>query len=496
MKNCMKRWVQFLMSLVLTLGMVMPAGVHAADTNTSAWDSAYKKALGYYKSKSSLDYADEVIAAEALGLEAEDVWAGKLPDFTSDEGAGNLTSDSVDAGSLAKGIIALALTAQDPTAFEGVNLVTKLENMTSSTGTLKDSAVNEPNYLVWVVMALTVTDSNKATTVADYLATLNTSTDYFYYTYGGTHYADDATTAWAIEALTVLDSTRYAACIKRAVSYVKSGLSDDGSLDTSGWGGNADSSACVMEGLLVNNRSDALTGSWITSTTHPMDYLISWQDTDGSFTAYDYSGGSNVFNNYATAEGARCLGTYYLKKSFLEDACEEYDALQTKTVTFKSGLKTLKTYETTDPSSVKTLTWPKEKYKAYGKKGYLFKSWKKTTDASGNVTYKAIFKKLTTGQAKVLKVTGKKGKGVGFTATSRKYTRKNVGRRGFVFRYSTSKSMKNARVVKTGLEKNIYTKTGLKKGKTYYVQVRYYYLDSTMKPVYGVWSKAKKVKAS
>ena len=43
--------------------------------------------------------------------------------------------------------------------------------------------------------------------------------------------------------------------------------------------------------------------------------------------------------------------------------------------------------------------------------------------------------------------------------------------------------------------KNTYTKTGLKKGKKYYVQVRYYYYDSTNKKVYGTYSKVKSVKA-
>ena len=44
-------------------------------------------------------------------------------------------------------------------------------------------------------------------------------------------------------------------------------------------------------------------------------------------------------------------------------------------------------------------------------------------------------------------------------------------------------------------QKTSYTKTKLKKGKKYYVQVRYYYYDSTNQKVYGAYSKAKSVKA-
>ena len=57
------------------------------------------------------------------------------------------------------------------------------------------------------------------------------------------------------------------------------------------------------------------------------------------------------------------------------------------------------------------------------------------------------------------------------------------------------RKMKSAKYKTTGLAKNVYTKTGLKKGKKYYVQVRYYYYDSTNQKVYGAYSKAKSVKA-
>lgn len=60
---------------------------------------------------------------------------------------------------------------------------------------------------------------------------------------------------------------------------------------------------------------------------------------------------------------------------------------------------------------------------------------------------------------------GKSGKGTGFVAKSIKYTNKYGEKRGFRFRYSTSKKMKSAKYKTTGLAKNVYTKTGLKKAK-------------------------------
>jgi len=104
--------------------------------------------------------------------------------------------------------------------------------------------------------------------------------------------------------------------------------------------------------------------------------------------------------------------------------------------------------------------------------------------------------KTKTGQASAPEVKGLKGKGVGFTAKSKKHRKKDGKIRGFSWRYSTNKDMKKARTRVTGLDKNTYSVKGLKKGKTYYVQVRYYYEDDARKKQYGDWSGIVKVKAS
>ena len=146
--------------------------------------------------------------------------------------------------------------------------------------------------------------------------------------------------------------------------------------------------------------------------------------------------------------------------------------------------------------------WNKKSYKAAGRKGYEFVGWtyngKTVTtvpDDRLNVTLTAKFSKLSVGRASALSVKGKSGKGVGFTAKSKTYTKADGTRRAFRFRYSRSSSMKNAAYKTTGLGKNVYTKTGLKKNARYYVQVRYYYYDSTNQKVYGAYSKSTSVKA-
>ena len=117
-------------------------------------------------------------------------------------------------------------------------------------------------------------------------------------------------------------------------------------------------------------------------------------------------------------------------------------------------------------------------------------------ESDKNITLTAKFVKVTVGKAGSLSVRSKAGKGVGFVARSTQSVNKYGEKRGFRFRYSTSKKMKSAKYKTTGLVKNVYTKTGLKKGKKYYVQVRYYYYDSTNQKVYGAYSNVKSVKAN
>ncbi len=76
---------------------------------------------------------------------------------------------------------------------------------------------------------------------------------------------------------------------------------------------------------------------------------------------------------------------------------------------------------------------------------------------------KAKFVNIKVETAKLSSLKGKSGKGTGFVAKSIKYTNKYGEKRGFRFRYSTSKKMKAAKYKTTGLAKNTYTKTGLKK---------------------------------
>ena len=68
---------------------------------------------------------------------------------------------------------------------------------------------------------------------------------------------------------------------------------------------------------------------------------------------------------------------------------------------------------------------------------------------------------------------------------------------GYQIQYSTKSNMKNASMVTVTKKSKVKSVlTGLKKGKTYYIQVRSYYIVDKKKntALFGTWSNKKKVK--
>ena len=132
------------------------------------------------------------------------------------------------------------------------------------------------------------------------------------------------------------------------------------------------------------------------------------------------------------------------------------------------------------------------------RKGYVFKGWytdkgfkKKITTikkgAKKNYTLYAKWQKVT---VKATSISSCKNSKKGQIALKYK---KVSGAKGYEISYSTDKKFKKS-VTKKTTSKTSFTLTKLKKGKTYYVRVRAYKVDSTGKKVYGKYTSAKKVK--
>lgn len=173
---------------------------------------------------------------------------------------------------------------------------------------------------------------------------------------------------------------------------------------------------------------------------------------------------------------------------------ESTDNVTTYTITYKlnggtNNKKNPKTYTI----SAKTI-----KLAAPTRKGYSFDGWYTDKKFKNRISsIKKGTKKNYTLYAKWTKVTVK---ATSFTTCknskkgqiSLKY-KKLSGVKGYEISYSTDKKFKKS-VTKKTTQKTSYVMKKLKKGKTYYVRVRAYKLDSTGQKVYGKYSAIKRVK--
>lgn len=303
----MKKIFTVLTSIALTFALSFSAAF--------ANDDALIKSQNYLKTI-TLDSPDAVIAYEATGMEADYKADALLNNFKE--------TDYVSAsyGDLAKSIIAISLLGENPKDFNKTNLVEILENRVQEDGTLTNDVNGGCGATIWTLMALETVNSPKVKAVADKLSTMAMDNGAYWYEYKGPN-ADLDTTGWAMEALSVAGRSTYDAAISKAYTFVQSKLnSTDGSYDI-GWGGNADTQSCVLEGLSV---------AGYTLDTNAYNYLLSYQNEDGTFNALNYNTFKLEPNAYASVEGARALGVIN-NGSFVLRARNDYTETTTPVVT-------------------------------------------------------------------------------------------------------------------------------------------------------------------
>ena len=134
------------------------------------------------------------------------------------------------------------------------------------------------------------------------------------------------------------------------------------------------------------------------------------------------------------------------------------------------------------------------------RKGYAFAGWYtdakfkkkiKTIESSAKCDYTLYAKWTKVNVAKVSITSAKNSKSKQILLKYKKIS----GIKGYEISYSTDKKFKKA-VTRKNTTKTSYTISKLKKGKTYYVRIRAYKVDSTGKKVYGKYTSVKKVKVS
>lgn len=304
----MKRIFTVLTSIALTFALSFSAAF--------ASDDAFLKSQNYLKTI-TLDSPDAVIAYEAAGMEADYKADALLNNFKETD------YTTASYGDLAKSIIAISLLGENPKDFNKTNLVEILENRVQEDGTLTNDVNGGCGATIWTLMALETVNSDKTKTVADKLSTMAMDNGAYWYEYKGQN-ADLDTTGWAMEALSVAGRSTYDAAISKAYTFVQQSKlnSTDGSYDI-GWGGNADTQSCVLEGLST---------AGYTLDINAYNYLLSYQNEDGTFNALNYSTNQLEPNAYASVEGARALGVIN-NGSFVLNARNDYTRTTTPVVT-------------------------------------------------------------------------------------------------------------------------------------------------------------------
>ena len=167
----------------------------------------------------------------------------------------------------------------------------------------------------------------------------------------------------------------------------------------------------------------------------------------------------------------------------------EQNQVPTYQITMKDGKKTVSNVNAYDGE---TLDLPVLSKKRYTFNGWYTSDGKEVTEkyrVRQNTTIVAKWTKVTVKQPKLTKLVNKK-KGIIYAKYSVK-GKKADSPKGYQIKYGTNKKLKKGKVTST-TSKNI-TIPFLKSGKTYYVKVRGYKLDSKNKKVFGKWSKIKSI---
>ena len=233
-------------------------------------------------------------------------------------------------------------------------------------------------------------------------------------------------------------------------------------------------------------RGEKLTLNATVSPSYASNKKVVWKSANTKIATVDANGSVT-----AKAPGRTKITVTSSENSSYQASC-------TVTVPYKITYKLNKGKN--NASNPLTYYGKKVTLKNPSRKGYAFAGWytdakfkKKITSISSSAKSDYILYAKWT-KVKVAKASLTSAKNSKSKQILLKY-KKVSGAKGYEISYSTDKKFKKA-VTKKNTAKTSYTISKLKKGKTYYVRIRAYKVDSTGKKVYGKYSSVKKVKIS
>ena len=273
------------------MAMMLIVSASFSNVFATSQNNGFVKAKAYMNTLEELTSIDQLIAYESLGLESDEF---DIEPFISTD----------YASSIAKSVIAIALHGDDPRQYNGVNYVEMLENCVQETGAVdKANPSTGANYQVYGVYALYAIHSDLTEKAADYLVTLATENGAF----GFGSYEDLSVTGWVIEALSLVNKTKYQSTIENAVAWIQSKQIESGEYVGGNWGADANNQASVLNGLLTYDAKGVKDGKYNKGGNNPYDALLKYQFENGSFA---WHVGDPKENPMATVQGIQAVGTY------------------------------------------------------------------------------------------------------------------------------------------------------------------------------------------
>lgn len=276
------------------------------------YEESYQAAQSYYQKKTTLQSSEEVIACEAIGVDSSRKQLAESVVVTD------------KASDVSKTIIALILHGDDPRNYQGVNYVEKLEKAIQENGAVYfENEVNGfgANNQVYNVYALYVLHSNQLTLATDYLASMIDENGAFGFAGG---YADASVTGWTIEALSLVNKTKYQSTIEKAMTYLSTLQKEDASYDGYGYGADANTQASILMGLLTYDENGVKSTTYNKGENNPYTVLLTFQNSDGSF--WSSFQGEGVEDYFPTVQGIQTIG-YYYHGSVYKTAYQKYQKL-------------------------------------------------------------------------------------------------------------------------------------------------------------------------
>lgn len=181
---------------------------------------------------------------------------------------------------LAKAALVAEALGLDPKSVGGVDLIAK----TNAAYDAKKGSYASDDFSQSVIMLSLACTGNTVPTAAAAALKTNQLADSGGWGFGG--FADPDTTAIAVQALLATGTPKTDGAVAKAVAYFHATQGDDG-----GWGfdpteSNASSTAYVVQALLALGENPEA-AAWRKGGVSPVAYLLTQQESDGSFKGFD-----------------------------------------------------------------------------------------------------------------------------------------------------------------------------------------------------------------